>query len=384
MPDLSSRTTDSFSHIGTPFPTRRYAAAANDARFAIILTLLFGGALLSLGATRVWSQESSQPGIVASENVKELVLRLGSQRFSERELASEQLFQMGPRILAELRYSRPSAIGQERQMRLDFLIDALAEDDRENRIKQFLEGDDSQLKNWSELKKWFGDSRRVREMFVELYREYPSMIEALGGTPQEISFAALAVRNELILNTRGGPRRAIRRTDSVAMLLPLTDPNCRLAGELDQDVVTLLSMPIARDFQRDPALGESYRSLVSFWMKDCSLPSRELALRLTLMWDLPVGKQIAAKTLDENPPPDLLARCLQTLARKGGKEQISVMERFLDDQRIAKRRSFIGQRYNDVLVSDVASAMIALSFRGPGCGSWISASGGTRIIWRGI
>ncbi|MDV6028515.1 MAG: hypothetical protein F9B45_00080 [Phycisphaera sp. RhM] len=242
---------------------------------------------------------------------------------------------------------------------MDRIIDSLAKQNLESRIRSFLQGGPSELENWPELEKWFGDSPRIRELFVDLYREHPYLVDALGGTPQQLSMGLSRVRRRLI--ERGvGPRETPQRVDLIALLLPMTDPNFQAGPQYDLIVASLLQLYPANDFRKDAVFGEPFTRMVAKWMSRSDMSIREQVLRLALQWKMDIGLTLAVETLKQNPDPILLCRCMQTISRQGTREHAVLLAAYINDPTVVFQKRYLGVRGGEVQVGDVAAASIAL------------------------
>ncbi|PAY16651.1 hypothetical protein CKO51_25405 [Rhodopirellula sp. SM50] len=294
-----------------------------------------------------------------AEQARRLVDGLRSDQFAVRELASEQLFRLGPACLPILRATRRQSSDTEQSDRLDRIIDSLAQQNLESRIRSFLQGGPSELENWPELEKWFGDSPRIRELFVDLYREHPYLVDALGGTPQQLSMGLSRVHRRLI--ERGvGPRETPQRVDLIALLLPMTDPNFQAGPQYDLIVASLLQLYPANDFRKDAVFGEPFMRMVAKWMSRSDMSIREQVLRLALQWKMDIGLTLAVETLKQNPDPILLCRCMQTISRQGTREHAVLLAAYINDPTVVFQKRYLGVRGGEVQVGDVAAASIAL------------------------
>jgi hypothetical protein len=336
-------------------------------KFAVLHGLLLicwsvgGGATAAPPGTNATAADAQQTDSEQrAAEINRLVDELASPRFIARERASESLFLLGYEILPELREIRRSrtSLDPEQRDRLKLIIRSLAADDLESRIESFLRGEDSQLENWEELRKYFGDSPRVRQMFVELYRTYPDLIGALGGNAQELMLAVNDLKEQLKVNDAAAMQTP-KRIDLLAFLLPMTNPNFTGDAECDFLLSSMLQMYPANEFRRDRALGEPFKQLVAKWMIDSDFIVRDRVLRLGMEWKLDVALQLAMRTLAEDPPPRLVARCLQTIALQGAARHLAFVATYLDDERVVLRKRYLGRIGGEVQVGDVAAAAIA-------------------------
>ncbi|WP_182865667.1 hypothetical protein [Stieleria mannarensis] len=290
--------------------------------------------------------------------VAKLVDDLRSDQFAVRERASEQLFRIGPATLPTLRSIRRQSSDAEQSDRLDRIIESLAKQNLESRIRSFLQGGPSELENWPEFEKWFGDSPPIRELFVDLYREHPDLVDALGGTPQQLSMGLSRVHRRLI--ERGvGPREVPQRIDLLALLLPMTDPDFQAGPQYDLIVASLLQLYPANDFRKDAVFGKPFMRIVATWMAHSDLSIREQVLRLALQWKMDIGLTLAIETLKQNPDSILLCRCMQAIARQGTPKHAALLATHIHDPTVVFQKRYLGVRGSEVQVGDVAAATIA-------------------------
>lgn len=303
------------------------------------------------------SIESGPSGMLPGQ-VGRLVEDLRSDQFAVREQVSEQIFQLGHTVLPVLRNLRRGSSDVEQTDRLDRIIEALAEQDLESRIHIFLKGGEADLDNWSEVEKWFGDSPRVREFFVDLYREHPYLVESLGGTPQQLAIGLSRVRRRLM--ERGvGASETPQRIDLMALLLPMNEPNFKAGPQYDLIVASLLQLYPANDLRNDVVFSGPFMQMVNRWMSESDLVIREQVLRLALQWKMEIGLKLALETLKLDPDPVLLCRCIQAISRQGNRDHIVLLARYVSDPTVVFRRRYGGVAGGEVQVGDVAAAAIA-------------------------
>jgi hypothetical protein len=358
--DPSSGMTGIFSHA------LMFKPRAGCVWLLVVAAVSAGGLLppsAAVGQLPKSPKASAMPAAVPAERefeeqVRELVDGLRDDEFARREEASEKLFQLGHAALPILRSNRRQIGDVEQTDRLDRIIDSLAKQDLDSRINAFLQGGPSELENWPELEKWFGDSPRVRELFVDLYREHPYLVESLGGTPQELSIGLSLVRRRLM--ERGvGPRETPQRIDLLALLLPMTKEGFNADQQYDLIVTQLLQLYPANEFRNDQVFGEPFMRIVTQWMAESDLNIREPVLRLTLLWKMEIGLPLALKTLSQTEESDIVARCMQVIARQGNREHLVRLAGYLDDPAVVFRKRYLGGSGGEVQVGDVAAAAIA-------------------------
>ena len=348
---------DPFSQIiagRQPTPVNSYMHAKRPAACWLVVclflaTLLTGG---SAGA------EPPEQQVEQTEQIDQLIRDLTSSSFRARELASERLFALGGVAKKQMRQSRDRTTDPEQADRLDRIIALLNENELESDIDTFLKGESVDLEGWPIFEQRFDDSPQARQMFIDLFREHPYVVRALGGSKREISQALAKVNGRL--RTRGvGETETPQRIDLLAFLLPLTTSSFEADAQYDMQITALLQLHPASELRGDKAFGEPFLKLVSKWMLKSHLSIRERVLRLALDWEMDVAHELAIETLSHSPGPQLLCRSLQAIARRGSEQDSLRIVQYLDDPSIVVPKQYIGSRGNDVLVSDVAAAVIA-------------------------
>lgn len=156
-----------------------------------------------------------------------------------------------------------------------------------------------------------------------------------------------------------GPREAPQQIDLLALLLPMNDPNFAAEPQYDFIVVQLLQRYPFNEFRTDQVFGKPFMRMVTQWMAGSDLGVREDVLRLALLWKMDIGLSLALKTLDQNPRPIVLCRCMQVIARQGNAKHRLLLSRFLNDSTVVYRKRYVNGQGNDVQVGDLAAASIA-------------------------
>ena len=291
------------------------------------------------------------------KQVAELIEMLSSKRFAHREQASESLFQLGREALPLLETHR-RLDDPEQNERLTRIIESLNQEDLKARIESFLRGEKPELDNWSEVERWFGDSPRVREMYVDLYREYPDVVHSLNGTRQQLLMALAEAQKRMLANGIGR-NETPRRVDILALLLPMVRKDFKAGARYDLLLASSLQLYGSNDFRNDIAFGTPFRQMISLWMLESDLVIREQVLRLALQWKLDVALTLAIETLKQTPNPIVACRCMQAIASRGTREQSALVVPYLSNNTIVYRKQLLSSGSTEVQVGDVAAATIA-------------------------
>lgn len=298
-----------------------------------------------------------------SDSIAAWIEKLGSPRFAVRERAADELLMIGSAALPALRSCQQRTSDAEVLIRIEKLVERLSNGDFESRVKRFLAGDDSEMKNWAVIRILFGETIRVRELYVDLLREYPVVIESLIGNADQLTQVTKIV-NARLDQKRIGIRAMPSQTDLVAALLPASDPKVRLTPEYESRLLAMINVHTANELRRDHFLGGSFTRLVAAWMRRSDPRLRQEVLRLAMRWDMTTALDLAKKSLQPNADPELLATCFQVISRFGDNGDAFSLVPYLDDKRTLLQPLY--QRDADlVCVGDAAIAAIGVIHRVP-------------------
>lgn len=292
------------------------------------------------------------------QQVDRLVEMLASGKFKTREAASEELYQLGATAIPSMRRHREGLTDAEQIDRLERIVAKLTDHAFENQIENFLQGKPTDLNGWPEFEEIFGDTPQVREMFVDLFREHPYAVKALGGTKREVLEAITKV-NSRLRQLGIGISKTPRRIDLLALLLPPTISDVETDAQYDIGIYSLLNLHPANEMRGDPAFGEPFTKVVVKWMEKSHLSIRDRVLRIALDWKLDIARDLAIKTLSQNPDPQLLSRAIQALASRGTLADTALLAKYLNDPTVVVRNHYIGSTESNVQIRDVAAAAIA-------------------------
>jgi hypothetical protein len=164
-------------------------------------------ALFGLAAAALcWAcgQADASGGNASPERIAALVRDLGSDKFAVREKATRQLIEMGI-VTREALHRAATDPDAEVRVRARAVLDAVRESDFEQRLEAFSADYDGShhrtLPAWERFGEQFGASRLSRELFVEMQRAEPELLEALAAGPKQAS-EALARRASDILDSQ--------------------------------------------------------------------------------------------------------------------------------------------------------------------------------------
>ena len=284
---------------------------------------------------------------------------LGADRFAARERAAAKLLQLGPEVLPALRRLEQNSDDPEVRLRAARLAEQLSRGNLQARIDAFLAGEPVQFEGWQVARAILGDSPSVRQLFTEMLRSHPQLVQSLAGAPRDRTAAMEMV---MVKVQRGMlfQQRLPDAADAFALLLPANDPNVPMSHAYTDAVLSVLRQSVASQLNQDPQLAAPFRALVGGWVKRTSLSHRQDVLVFSLNWEIPEALPLAIKTLSETREPQTLVLALQTIARFGSAEDAQAVAPLLDDSRRASPRGFSSQQTLPPQIGDVAMATIAI------------------------
>src|SRR5262245_27905817 len=121
------------------------------------------------------------------EQIARLITDLGSEEFTVRESASDELTRIGLPAFAAL---EAAATHPDREVRYrsQRILGLIREHDLKRRLEAFLSGRELEgeypLPGWTRFKKSYGDDAAGRALFVEMQRADPELLRAIEDGPR--------------------------------------------------------------------------------------------------------------------------------------------------------------------------------------------------------
>jgi hypothetical protein len=171
-----------------------------------------------MAASPVKPPAAAAEQIETAEQIERLVADLGSGQFAAREQASRQLVNLGIAAQPALERAVQSGDAEVRLRARDILTTVVAADFSQ-RLEAFAAEADGQeghsLPGWEQFSAQYGNSRPARQLFVEMQRCEPGLLEALG----ESSAAATVAINDRTREIIDGERQSLEKLGTLASLL---------------------------------------------------------------------------------------------------------------------------------------------------------------------
>lgn len=268
-----------------------------------------------------------------AEAIRNAIENLSAPQFRVRENAAAELMTFGKRSIPEMQAAIEDSNDPETRLRIQQVVQQLAEGDMQTRIKAFLSGQDIPFKGWPVIQRFLGDSITVRELFVEIMQQHPSVGESMEGTTRERAVAlekTLTAVQPKLNSIRNEPDRA----DLFALLLVSLDPEVPLPLTHEQVVLRLCQRRLVTEVRRDVSLSGPFSALMNRWILRASETNREEVLLTGMEMDLSSTLPLAELTLSDTDSVDTLATAFQAISKFGGRQQVPMVEKFLDDARL--------------------------------------------------
>jgi hypothetical protein len=279
----------------------------------------------------------------SAEQIAALIRQLGSDRFSAREAASDQLAQIGLPAFGALEEASRSR-DREVRYRAERILTLIRRNDLERRLAAFVARTgkaDDQLPAWSRFRAAHGDTTLSRQLFVEMQRAEPELLAALDNNPRD------AVE---LLGRRLAERQAGQlRPGSAALAIPPAELCAHLfvAGEPDAPLSSIslaLIFGQCRQLSLSPreAAGteDLVRRMLGRAIARTDARAAATAFALAVQFDLKEGLVPAVKLLEEPTAPANQSgqlAALNYIARMGDESHLGAVERLLENATVLQK-----------------------------------------------
>jgi hypothetical protein len=297
------------------------------------------------------------------DEVKLLIAKLGDRSFSVREAATSRLAEMNISVrpaLVEASKSRDAEV----RMRARRILVIVNERYFATRLAAFIADVDGKqgldLPGWNRFQSVAGKSREARELFVEMQRAEPRILEAAESKPENVNELLTDRLQEGFQTSQFGGAGELSAASSAALVFVASDPNVQLRPESASLVSMLIYQPpfhSALGGQR----GDFVKPLLAAWVMretdDTALLMQNVSL--AMQHNLSVGRDLAKSVLGKkNLPPHAVAQAMSLLARTGKKEDAALLESFLTDDTVIANFNRNDPHRHSLKVCDCAMAMM--------------------------
>jgi hypothetical protein len=308
-----------------------------------------------------WQAPARAAEDVPAETIARLIADLGSNEFSIRESATEQLALAGPAALAALQ-ATANHPDREVRYRAQRVLGLIRQYDVERRLEAFLSGKDTPdypLPGWSRFKKSYGDGPEHRKLFVEMQRLEGELLRALEENPR---------RAADLLNSRMTQVHQAVMQQPQPLSVGQVSAQLFVAAEVDavpptQTLSVLFNQcfqPTMRNTIMSGGRGELPRKMLASIVQRSDGFAAFQALSVAIQFKMPEGIAPATKILKTNDGPPmapLVQQALVAVAKLGDASHLPLV----DTPRLLHDRTQVAQfRENEVIYTiqlrDVALA----------------------------
>jgi len=302
----------------------------------------------------------------SSSDIAALVADLGSNSFATRQRATRELIEQG--IAAREALEQAIRTGDaEVRVRARTVLAAITEADLAVRLEAFAADYDGSrgqtLPGWDSFSAQFGSSRAARQIFVEMQRAEPELLEVFSRGGKNVGQVLNERCHAISQNATHGQREELVSIGTVASLL--------LVGSSDEVTVDetpgvqLYSWMIYQPaFQRNARVGPyavMLKKLLGRWIvKDSAATVQNLLFAAT--YELkPEAVQLATRVLTADPPQQGIARqyAMLVVGRFGTKEHVPMMEKLLADATsLGTVQSSVPTKQVELQIRDIALAVV--------------------------
>lgn len=298
----------------------------------------------------------------ASPEIQNLIQRLGSNSFAERETASSALLAKGELALSALRELSPTASVEVRQ-RVALIQQHVEADKFAALSRSFLLDLDASksygLPAWHKYRELVGATRCSKLMFLDMIRHQPALsqlIEAASGADASpaamrslrtlASVEAYRLREEMF-------DREPRLGDAVGMLLAAATMPNQTPVEISEVIIGYERQAFC-GYIDEPGYVGCLGRLMSAWLPKTHQSMAPMAMECALQHGLREGAKIAREHLTPNFDGDTRTLAFYCLARFGDETDVSKLAPYMSEQRIVDQFARAAILGGDIHISDSA------------------------------
>ena len=295
--------------------------------------------------------------------VKLLIAQLGDASFAVREEATTKLAEMDVSVRPALQEAAKSRDAEVRS-RARRILAMVNERYFQQRLAAFASDVDDkqglQLPGWSRFKTLVGKDRPARELFVEMHRAEPRILEATESKLESVNELLADRLGDMFQSAQLGGAANMSSSSAAALLFVATDAELKLSSEV-ANLVTMLAYQPAFYSALNGARGDNLRKLLEAWVSretdEPTLLAQNVALALNQ--NLAAGRGLATAVLKKGDlPVHSLQQAMSLLARSGKSADAALLEPFLKDETVLAHFN-PNEATRDVLkMSDYAMAMM--------------------------
>jgi hypothetical protein len=298
------------------------------------------------------------------EQVAKLITDLGSEEFTAREAASEELTRLG---LAAFSALEAAATHPDREVRYrsQRILGLIREHDLKRRLEAFLSGKeatgDYPLPGWTRFKKTYGDEAQTRAIFVDMQRGDPELLRAVEEGPRPAADLLSQRVNQFQESLRIGVQPQFSAGQVAAELFVAAEEDVTLPAT---STMLLLNQCYQQTFRDVISGGKSElpRKMLGAIIRRSDDSAAFQAMQVAKQLNLPDGIVPALRILNNKTAvrsPHMTVYALITVTATGDKEHLPLVEKLLSDNAQISRMQQ-NQVQLDLQVRDAALAAAVL------------------------
>jgi len=298
-----------------------------------------------------------------------LVQQLGSERFAERERATEQLIILGLPSIAHLERARQSKNREVRQ-RSQLILSVVHELDFQNRLRSFendKQGDESYgLPGWERFRELVGNSAVSRTLFVEMQKNERELLSAETKASEEAGNMLERCGQRLRFSVQiFGTRHDL--PPIAATLFVATNPSIPLHKSTHMSLMNLCAQSAFTNAIASKDHRSIMRNLLAAWiLREDAVPANELmqkALEHNIDQSLPRARTLAKRAVDADLYDKHFA--ILCLTKFGGTDDLPTLEPLMADETVIARCRLNNLTYSVQMRDLVLAAMLTLTKNEP-------------------
>lgn len=319
------------------------------------LIFIAAGGMLPLAASET-DAKSSQP------EIESLIQELAADAFETRERARKKLIEFGlaakQAVLEGMENPDPEIQYQCRR-----IWSIIRREDFQRRLQAFLGDRDPKnsygLPAWDRFHALLGNEKDVRQLFVEMQKCEPGLMEALQKHPEAAGDAYMISSLQLQQMTRHPNTRDDIQVGSItALLFASAHDKLELPDQAFYPVYSLVHQPV---FQKAIKGNRSkpLKQLLGKWVMRCDGNLVYQALMLSLQFELKEGKELAKRMIEKGGHHHTYRQyAILTLGKLGDDSDLDVIYPLLEDKTVCGRVSFGRNKRMDIQIRDVALGVL--------------------------
>jgi hypothetical protein len=303
------------------------------------------------------------PSAATPNDVKSLIARLGDPSFAAREAATTRLAEMDVSVRPALQAATKSRDAEVRS-RARRILATVNERYLQQRLAAFAaDVEDKQrldLPGWSRFQAIVGTDRKARELFVEMHRAEPRILETTESKLESINELLADRLGEMFQAAQFGGSANLSSASAAALLFVASDAHVSLSADVANFVSALAYQPAFYSALNGTRALELKKLLEAWVLRETDDPT-VLAqnVSLALNQNLAAGRKLAIDVLKKDDlPGHAVQQAMSLLARSGQKLDAVQLERFLKDETVLAHFNSNSATHDVLKICDYAMAMM--------------------------